>query len=140
MNLVSNKKYGIFCICSVTEIMNEKIKRFYILIVSFIRKTISKTRIKRYADIVSPCPVPFFHLKYFVAVPPFRTQDFWLVSNISIQFIKSFTKPKCLRTASKKEWLRSRTLFEYLLLPNNHQYLIADLHPWCWQLVFHFIW
>ena len=46
------------------------------------RKTISRTRINRQADIGSPCLVYFSSLKYLVVLPPFIMQDYWFWSKI----------------------------------------------------------
>ena len=37
--------------------------------------TTSKTKMKRKADIGSPCLVPFFNLKYLDSFPPLIIQD-----------------------------------------------------------------
>ena len=58
------------------------VKAFMFLFSLMDRKTISRTRINRQADIGSPCLVPFSSLKYSVELPPLILQNSWFLSKI----------------------------------------------------------
>ena len=67
------------------------------------KKTTSKARKKRYAEIGSPCLVPLTNLKYGVVLPPLITKDYEFFIKICIHFLKSLPKPNFFNTHIKKE-------------------------------------
>ena len=71
---------------------------------------------KRYAEIGSPCRVPPSSLKQWVIFPPFKINDSWSLSNVSIHFIKSSSKPYRFRTDIKKKLLAESNAFYMSIL------------------------
>ena len=57
------------------------------------RKTISRTRMNRQADIGSPCFVSFSSSKYLEVLPLLIMQDSWLLSKIFNHFINLLANP-----------------------------------------------
>ena len=63
-------------------------------------KTISRIKMKRYAEIGLPCRVRLSSLKERVLFSSFKTYDSWFLSNVLIHFINSSPKPYCFRTVN----------------------------------------
>ena len=82
-------------------------------------KSTSKTRIKRHADIGSPWRAPFFNVKYWVANPPFITQDCWSFNNIFILVIKLSPKPIFFKIYNKKPWSKESKAFSRSIITKN---------------------
>ena len=72
---VLNKESSIVSICCMQRLVIKNVNTFYIWVILAIIKKNSKTSIKRYAEIGSPCLVPLSKLKYLVVVPPFIIHD-----------------------------------------------------------------
>ena len=98
--------------CEVYRKVWLNISRPSILLFVLIKvKTICKTKMKRYAEIRSPCRVPLSSLKQLLVFRPFKIHDFWFLSNFITHFIKSSPKPYRFRTDIKKKWLTELNAF-----------------------------
>ena len=66
-------------------------------------KTNSKAKIKRYAEIGSPCVVSLSNLKYGVVLPPLITNDSGFFIKICIHFRKSLQNSNFFNTLRKND-------------------------------------
>ena len=87
------------------------IQTFDLRVMFNIFETISKTDIKKYAEIGSPSRAPLSNLKYFVVFPPLMIQDSWLFKVVLIQVTKSVPNSNFWRIYNKKQWLTESSTF-----------------------------
>ena len=71
----------------------------------------SKAIIKKYTDIGSP-----LNVNYWVAKPPFITQDCWSSNNILIQLIKLLPKPNFLKMCNNRSWSKESKAFSRFIV------------------------
>ena len=81
------------------------------------RNKTSRHEIKRYAE---PWCIPFWRLKYDVAIPALMIQDFWLSSSTLTHHKKSWRNANFLRQASKKEWFKVSNTFSVSTISIYH--------------------